>query len=318
MRDQHHPQPTSRSTTRGCAEILANPGFGSHFTDHMFTVEWTPDAGLARRPDHAVRPAHARPGDRGPALRAGDLRGHEGLPPRRRLGLDVPARGERRADGALQRSRLALPELPVEDFVAGRRRAGRGRPALGAGRGGGEEPLPAAVHVRLRGVPRRAARPARHLHGDRLARPAPTSRAASSRSRSGSPRTTPAPAAAAWARPRPAATTPARWSPSRRRPSTAATRWSSSTRQEGRYVEELGGMNMYFVYDDGRIVTPDDRHDPRGHHPRLDHRARRQARPPGRGAPVLHRRVARRRRPAARSPRSSPAAPPPSSRRSAR
>ena len=27
------------------AEILANPGFGTHFTDHMFTVEWTPDEG---------------------------------------------------------------------------------------------------------------------------------------------------------------------------------------------------------------------------------------------------------------------------------
>ena len=26
--------------------------------------------------------------------------------------------------------------------------------------------------------------------------------------------------------------------------------------QEGRYVEELGGMNMYFVHDDGTIVTP--------------------------------------------------------------
>ena len=27
------------------AEILANPGFGTHFTDHMLTLEWTPDAG---------------------------------------------------------------------------------------------------------------------------------------------------------------------------------------------------------------------------------------------------------------------------------
>jgi branched-chain amino acid aminotransferase len=27
--------------------------------------------------------------------------------------------------------------------------------------------------------------------------------------------------------------------------------------QELRYVEELGGMNMYFVYEDGRIVTPE-------------------------------------------------------------
>ena len=27
--------------------------------------------------------------------------------------------------------------------------------------------------------------------------------------------------------------------------------------QEGKYIEELGGMNMYFVYDDGHIVTPE-------------------------------------------------------------
>jgi branched-chain amino acid aminotransferase len=27
--------------------------------------------------------------------------------------------------------------------------------------------------------------------------------------------------------------------------------------QEGKYVEELGGMNMYYVYDDGHIVTPE-------------------------------------------------------------
>jgi branched-chain amino acid aminotransferase len=26
---------------------------------------------------------------------------------------------------------------------------------------------------------------------------------------------------------------------------------------EGRYVEELGGMNLYFVHDDGSIVTPE-------------------------------------------------------------
>ena len=65
--------------------------------------------------------------------------------------------------------------------------------------------------------------------------------------------------------------------------------------QEGKYVEELGGMNLYFVYADGRIVTPETGHHPRGHHPRLDHRAGRQDGPPGRGAQVLHRRVARRR-----------------------
>ena len=25
------------------AEILESPGFGVHFTDHMFTAEWTPE-----------------------------------------------------------------------------------------------------------------------------------------------------------------------------------------------------------------------------------------------------------------------------------
>ena len=43
--------------------------------------------------------------------------------------------------------------------------------------------------------------------------------------------------------------------------------------EEQKYVEELGGMNLYFVHADGRIVTPADRHDPRGHHPRQHHRA---------------------------------------------
>ncbi len=65
--------------------------------------------------------------------------------------------------------------------------------------------------------------------------------------------------------------------------------------QEGQYVEELGGMNMYFVLRRRPHRHPRDRHHPRGHHPLRDHRARRQARPPGRGAQVLHRRVARRR-----------------------
>ena len=35
-----HPVPPER-----LAEILANPGFGQHFTDHMFVAEWTPDSG---------------------------------------------------------------------------------------------------------------------------------------------------------------------------------------------------------------------------------------------------------------------------------
>ena len=30
------------------AEILAEPGFGNHFSDHMLTVEWTPEAYVFR------------------------------------------------------------------------------------------------------------------------------------------------------------------------------------------------------------------------------------------------------------------------------
>ena len=62
----------------------------------------------------AVRPDHAGPGGRGPALRPGDLRGPQGVPARRRLGLAVPAGGERRAGSTRRPRRLALPELPEE------------------------------------------------------------------------------------------------------------------------------------------------------------------------------------------------------------
>ena len=87
--------------------------------------------------------------------------------------------------------------------------------------------------------------------------------------------------------------------------------------QEGKYVEELGGMNMYFVYDDGRIVTPEVGTILEGITRGSHHRARRQARPPGRGAQDLASTSGARASPAARSPRSSRAAPPPSSPRSA-
>ena len=36
--------PNARSDDERAA-ILADPGFGNHFTDHMFLAEWTPDAG---------------------------------------------------------------------------------------------------------------------------------------------------------------------------------------------------------------------------------------------------------------------------------
>ena len=82
-------------------------------------------------------------------------------------------------------------------------------------------------------------------------RPARTSRRRSSPSRCGCRRSTPAPPPAAPARPSAAATTPPPSSPRPRPSRTAATRSSGSTPCEHRWVEEMGGMNLFFVYGSG-------------------------------------------------------------------
>src|SRR3954471_24989419 len=43
--DIHTSLSAHQASDERLAEILADPGFGTHFTDHMFTVEWTPDEG---------------------------------------------------------------------------------------------------------------------------------------------------------------------------------------------------------------------------------------------------------------------------------
>ena len=266
------PHPTGRLTCLPCrsappttaqpvddarlAEILANPGFGQYFTDHMFTVEWTPDAGWHDARIDAVRPAHARPGHGGPALRAGDLRGHEGLPPRRRLDLDLPARGERRADGALQQAPGAARCSTGEDFVAA---------------------VDALVEVDQRWVPDAAGekslyvrpfmiatetflgvRPGQHVTFMVIASPAGayfkggvkpvTLWLTEEYTRAGRGGMG-------------AAKTGGNYASSLVAQQEATAQGCDQVvfldAQEGKYVEELGGMNMYFVYDDGRIVTPE-------------------------------------------------------------
>ena len=83
------------------AEILADPGFGNYFTDHMVDICWSAQGRLAPAARVAVRAHPAGALGRGAPLRAGDLRGAEGVPPRRRLDLGLPAGGERRAHAAL-------------------------------------------------------------------------------------------------------------------------------------------------------------------------------------------------------------------------
>lgn len=97
-------------------QILANPGFGKHFTDHMVHVEWTPDAGWH---DARVQPYGPIQLDPSAAVLHYAQEIFEGL------------KAYRHADGAIytfrpeanarrfRRSalRLALPELPEEYFI---------------------------------------------------------------------------------------------------------------------------------------------------------------------------------------------------------
>ena len=175
------------------AEILRDPGFGIHFSDHMFTVEWTPDEGW-----HAARITPYGPLTLDPATAvlhyAQEI--FEGMKAYRHDDGSIWAfRPEANAERMVRSShRLALPVLEPDDFV---------------------QAVEALVTVDQRWVPEEgSAEKSLYLRPFMFAsekflgvRPATTSAGARSRSRSGSPPSTPAPAAVAWARPRPAATT---------------------------------------------------------------------------------------------------------------
>jgi branched-chain amino acid aminotransferase len=98
------------------AEILANPGFGKVFTDHMVSVRWTPDAGWH---DGQLRPYGPLSIDPATATLHYAQSIFEGLKAYRQPDGGVktfrPDANARR----FQRSarRLALPELPVDVFV---------------------------------------------------------------------------------------------------------------------------------------------------------------------------------------------------------
>ena len=305
--------------TTGSPRSWPTPGFGSYFTDHMFTVEWTPERRAGTTP--AITPYGPLTLDPATAVLhyAQEIfEGHEGLPPRRRLDLGVPARGERRADGALEPPARAA-RAADRRLRAGRRARWSRSTSAGCPTPAGEKslylrPFMFATEAFL-GV-RPAA--ARHVHGDREPGRRLLQAAASM-------------PVTLWLTDRLHPRRPrrhgrgqdrrqlrlARWSPSRRRPPRAATRSSSSTRQEG--TLRRGARRHEHVLRLRRRPHrhPRARHDPRGHHPlqrSSSSPARWATRSRSAGSPSTSGATAS---PAARSPRSSPAAPPPSSRRSA-
>jgi branched-chain amino acid aminotransferase len=111
-----NPSPHPASAQRR-AEILADPGFGHHFSDHMLTATWTPQDGW-----HDARLGAYGPFEVDPATAvlhyAQEI--FEGLKAYRHDDGSVWAFRPEANAARFARSarRMALPELPADDFVA--------------------------------------------------------------------------------------------------------------------------------------------------------------------------------------------------------
>lgn len=249
-----NPNPTSDERL---AEILADPGFGNHFTDHMFLVEWTPDAGW-----HNARIEPYGPLSMDPATSVLHYAQEtfEGLKAYRHpdgsvWGFRPEANASRMARSS---ARLAFPQLSNEDFVAAVNALvavdERWVPTVGAD----EEkslylrPFMFASETFL-GV-----RSAQHVTFMVIASPAGAyfkggikpvklwlSKEYSRAGRGGMG----------------AAKTGGNYAASLAAQDEAYSKGCDQVMfldaSEGKYLEELGGMNIFFVFADGRLVTPE-------------------------------------------------------------
>ena len=235
--------------------ILAAPGFGQHFTDHMFLAEWTPEHGWH---DARITPYAPLSIDPATAVLHYAQEIFEGLKAYRHQDGSVwTFRPEENAARMVRSAqRLALPVLPVEDFVASVdalvRADERWVPEPTGEKSLYVRPFMFASEKFL-GV-----RPSQHITYIVIA----------------------SPAGAYFARgPQPvsiwlsetytragrggmgAAKTGGNYASSLVAQQEAIEEGCDQVvfldAAEGRYVEELGGMNLYFVHDDGTIVTPE-------------------------------------------------------------
>ncbi|MEW1587646.1 branched chain amino acid aminotransferase, partial [Micromonospora vinacea] len=111
-----HQNPSPASAERR-AEIMANPGFGTYFTDHMARAVWKPDGGWQDSEIIPFGPILMHPAA---AVLHYAQEIFEGMKAYRHRDGSIwsfrpEANGERFARSA---RRLALPELPVPDFLA--------------------------------------------------------------------------------------------------------------------------------------------------------------------------------------------------------
>jgi branched-chain amino acid aminotransferase len=98
------------------ARILANPGFGLHFTDHMVAIDWSADRGWH---DARVQPYGPLTIDPACSVLHYAQEIFEGLKAYRHADGSIWAFRPESNAARMQRSasRLALPELPAVDFV---------------------------------------------------------------------------------------------------------------------------------------------------------------------------------------------------------
>jgi branched-chain amino acid aminotransferase len=109
-----HPQP---ATPERLAEVLASPGFGQHFTDHMVTIRWNRAQGWH---DAAVEPYHAMTLDPAAMVLHYGQAIFEGLKAYRQPDGSIASFRPESNAARFRRSanRLAMPELPDELFLA--------------------------------------------------------------------------------------------------------------------------------------------------------------------------------------------------------
>jgi len=236
------------------AEILANPGFGTYFTDHMFTVEWTPENGWHDARVTAYGPLTLDPAT---AVLHYAQETFEGMKAYRHDDGSVwTFRPEENAKRMVRSShRLAFPVLEPEDFVQAVDALvsvdQRWVPEAGSEKSLYLRPFMIATEVFL-GV-----RPSQHVTFMVIASPAGayfkggikplTLWLTEEYTRAGRGGMG-------------AAKTGGNYASSLVAQQEAIAQGCDQVVfldvAEGKYVEELGGMNMYFVYADGHIVTP--------------------------------------------------------------
>ncbi|QFZ17401.1 branched-chain amino acid aminotransferase [Saccharothrix syringae] len=108
------PQP---ATPERVAEVLAKPGFGQHFTDHMVTIRWNREQGWH---DAAVEPYHSLELDPAAMVLHYGQAIFEGLKAYRQPDGSIASfRPEANAERfRASARRMAMPELPDELFLA--------------------------------------------------------------------------------------------------------------------------------------------------------------------------------------------------------